>query len=174
MIVRSAYETPLLDIGVTRRLQALVGAVLLMLALSAAQAHADALPKEFLGKFRGSLSGSVGEIEGDFNMVSAAKRNGFTMTWRPSGLATFQTTNKKNVFHSRVDGKLMEGAPAFWARLSDGELLVYSMRIDPHGGYDIYTFIYTPVEEGLDVTVRHLRRGSGMLESKARLKRHAR
>lgn len=152
------------------RVQALIWAALLMAATPAA---AGTLPDAFLGKFRGTVTGSVGDIEGDFDMVSAAKRYGFTMSWPPNSSTVFEATkNRENVFHARSRGKLIEGAPAFWARLEDGTLLVYSMRIDSHGGYDIYTFIYTPVENGLNLTIRHLRSGSEPLESKGRLERH--
>lgn len=153
------------------RVRALVWATLLMVATPAA---ADTLPEEFLGKFRGSVTGSVGEVEGDFNMLSAAKRNGFTMTWSPNGSAGFEASDRKNVFHARSRGRLLEGVPAFWARLEDGKLLVYSMQMDSHGGYDIYTFIYAPTADGLDMTVRHLRSGSEPLEASARLKRYDR
>jgi hypothetical protein len=172
MVIQSAYGKQSRHHGVVQRLRALVWAALLLLALTAAPAGADSLPKEFLGKFRGSVTGGVGEVKGDFVMVSKTKRDGFTMTWPPNNSAGFEAADQKNVFQAPSRGKLIEGAPAFWARLEDGELLVYSMRIDPHGGYDIYTFIYTPVEAGLDLTVRHLRSGSKMLESKARLKRY--
>jgi hypothetical protein len=172
MNIQLAYGKSPCILGALRRLQALAGAALFLLALTAAPARADALPKEFLGNFRGAITGSVGEIEGDFVMVSKARSDGFTMTWPPGASAAFEQTDKKNVFHTPPGGKLLEGAPAFWARLNDDELLVYSMRIDTHGGYDIYTLIYTPVDEGLDMTVRHLRSGSKMLESKARLKRY--
>lgn len=148
---------------------ALVGAMLFM---AAAPAAADPLPAGFLGKFRGSLASSVGEIEGDFNMVSSAKRGGFSMAWSPDKSAEFQPSENRNVFKAPDSGRLVDGAPAFWSRLEDGKLIVYSMRIDVHGGYDIYTFIYTPAEGGLDMIIRHLRSGSGPMESTARLKRY--
>jgi len=148
---------------------ALVGAMLLM---AAAPAAADPLPAGFLGKFRGTVSSSVGEIEGDFNMVSSAKRAGFSMTWSPDKSAEFQPSKQGNVFKAPGSGSLFEGAPALWSRLEDGKLIVYSMQIDAHGGYDIYTFIYTPAEGGLDMIIRHLRSGSGPIESTARLKRY--
>jgi hypothetical protein len=145
------------------------------LLLIVAPAAAGSLPDEFLGKFRGSVTGSVGEISGDFVMVSAAKRNGFTMTWPPNSDPEFEAAKgQENVFHAPSRGKLVEGAPAFWARLADGKLLVYAMRIDAHGGYDIYTFIYSPTGNGLNLTIRHLRSGSEPLESKARLERYDR
>jgi len=105
-------------------------------------------------------------------MESEATRDGFTMTWPPNSSAEFEAADRKNVFQAPSRGKLIEGVPAFWARLEDGNLLIYFMRIDSHGGYDIYTYIYTPVEEGLDITIRQIRSGSKMLESKARLKRY--
>lgn len=148
---------------------ALVGAMLLMVATPAA---ADPLPAEFLGKFRGTVTSGVGEIEGDFNMVSSAKRGGFSMTWSPNKSAEFQPSKNRNVFKAPDSGRLFEGAPAFWSRLEDGKLIVYAMQIGAHGGYDIYTFIYTPAEDGLDMIIRHLRSGSGPMESSARLKRH--
>ena len=153
------------------RVRALVWATLFMVAAPAA---ADTLPEEFLGKFRGSVTGNVGEVEGDFNMVSSTRRDGFTVAWSPNNSAGFQASDQKNVFHARSRGRLLEGVPAFWARLADGKLLVYSMQIDSHGGYDIYTFIYIPAADGLDMTVRHLRSGSEPLEASARLKRYDR
>lgn len=156
------------------RVQGLMGAALLLSAMAAAPAVAGPLPEEFLGKFRGSVTGVVGEVKGDFTIALKTTRKGFEMTWPPSRSAGFEPSDQKDVFHARSQGKLLEGIPTFWARLEDGKLLVYSMQIDPHGGYDIYTFIYTPAEEGLDMTVRHLRGGSEPLESKARLKRYDR
>ena len=153
------------------RVRALVWAALLV---AAAPAAADTLPEDFLGKFRGAVTGSVGEVEGDFNMVSSDKRGGFTMAWSPNSSAGFEASDRKNVFHARSRGRLLEGVPAFWARLEDGKLLVYSMQIGSHGGYDIYTFIYTPAADGLDMTVRHLRSGSEPLESRGQLKRYDR
>ncbi|MCK5620777.1 MAG: hypothetical protein KAJ11_00705, partial [Alphaproteobacteria bacterium] len=63
------------------RVRALVWATLFMVAAPAA---ADTLPEEFLGKFRGSVTGNVGEVEGDFNMVSSTRRGGFTVAWSPN------------------------------------------------------------------------------------------
>jgi hypothetical protein len=152
------------------RVQALVWAVLLMAATPAA---AGTLPDAFLGKFRGTVTGGVGDIEGDFDMVSAARRNGFTMAWPPNSSADFEAAkDRENVFQAPSRGKLIEGVPAFWARLEDDKLVVYSMRIGSHGGYDIYTFIYMTVENGLNLTIHHLRSGSEPLESKGRLERH--
>lgn len=156
---------------VALRVLAIVWAALLI----GPAAAAGSLPDEFLGKFRGSVTGSAGEVSGDFDMVSAAKRNGFTMSWPPNGSTGFKAAkDRKNVFLAPSEGKLIEGAPAFWARLEDGKLLVYSMRIDSHGGYSIYTFVYTPVEGGLDLLIYHLRSGSEPMESRARLERHDR
>lgn len=143
-----------------------------MLSLAATPAAADSLPAGFVGKFRGALTSSVGEIEGDFDMVSSASRGGFSMSWSPGKSAEFEPSDNKNVFLAPLRGKLIEGVPAFWSRLEDGKLIVYSMQIDTHGGYDIYTFIYEPAEDGLDMTVRHLRSGSDPMESRARLRRH--
>lgn len=148
------------------------GAALLLLAIIASPAIAGPLPEEFLGKFRGTVTGSVGDIEGDFTLVSQPARSGFLMTWPPNRSAGFEPSDKKNIFHVKLRGRLIEGAPTFWARLEDGELIVYSMQIDSHGGYDIYTYIYAPADDGLDVTVRHLRSGSDPLESTGRLKRY--
>ncbi len=149
--------------------------VLAALLIGSAPAAAGPLPDEFLGKFRGSVTGGVGGVSGDFDMVSAAKRNGFTMSWPQNSSTGFEAARgRENVLLAPSEGKLIEGAPAFWARLADGKLLVYSMRIDSHGGYDIYTFVYTPVENGLDLLIYHLRSGSEPLESRARLARHDR
>lgn len=149
--------------------------VLAALLIGPAPAAAGPLPDAFLGKFRGSVTGAAGEISGDFDMVSAAKRNGFTMSWPSNSSTGFKAAkDRENVFLAPSEGKLIEGAPAFWARLEDGKLLVYSMRIDSHGGYSIYTFVYTPVEDGLNLLIYHLRSGSEPLESRARLERHDR
>lgn len=147
--------------------------VLAALLIGSTPAAAGPLPDAFLGKFRGSVTGGAGEISGDFDMMSAAKSNGFIMSWPKNGGTGFEATkDRENVFHAPPKGKLIEGGPAFWARLADGKLLVYSMRIDSQGGYDIYTFVYTPVENGLDLLIYHLRSGSEPLESRARLVRH--
>lgn len=150
------------------------GAALLFAGLIAAPAAAQSIPKEFVGSFRGSLIGSAGEIEGDFTLVSSASREGFELEWTSDVSATFNVSDRKNVFRARDRGRLLEGAPTFWARMEAGNLLVYSMRIDEHGGYDIRTYIYEPVENGLNLTIRHLRAGSEPLVANARLDRYGR
>jgi hypothetical protein len=156
------------------RLFLTVGVALIMLLQVVSPAQADMLPEEFLGKFRGSVTGNVGAVEGDFNMVSQAGRDSFLITWPPSRSAVFETSEEKNVFHAEFRGRLIEGAPTFWARLDGRKLIVYTMQIDRHGGYDIYSYIYEPVNDGLDMTVRHLRSGSAPMESKGRLTRYDR
>jgi hypothetical protein len=154
------------------RVAAIAGAaVLLLSALFSAPAAAQSLPAEFLGKFRGSITGTAAE-EGDFDMVASNVRGGFAMTWSPGGKANFEASDRKNVFHAEDAGRPFEGEPTYWARLEEGTLYVYSMHIDTHGGYDIYTYMYKPADNGLDLTIRQLRSGAETMESVARLERH--
>jgi hypothetical protein len=150
-----------------------IGAALTLLVMVVFPACAEALPEEFLGKFQGAITGDVGDLEGNFNLVSQAGRSGFLMSWPPNRSAAFEVSDKPGIFHADFHGRLIEGTPAFWARLEGRKLIVYSMQIDEHGGYDLYSYIYEPVDGGLDLTVRQLRSGSTPLESKGRLKRYA-
>lgn len=159
-------------IRVGRRLFRYIGLAIAMHSLVAFSAHSEVLSNAFLGKFRGTVSGSVGELDGDFNLVSQEGRGGFLMTWPPSRNADFEPTDNPKVFHAAMRGRMMDGASALWARLDDGKLIVYSMEINEHGGYDIYSYMYEPADDGLDLTVRHLRSGSTPMESKGRLKRY--
>jgi hypothetical protein len=154
------------------RIARFAAATLLLLGFFAASAAAQSLPKEFVGKFRGLIISSTGEDEGEFDFVSSASRSGFTLSWTPGNSVVFEATDKKNVFHDRKSGRLLEGAPAFWARLEGSKLIVYATRLDEHGGYDIYTYIYEPTAGGLALAIRHLRSGSEPLESKGRLERY--
>ena len=154
---------------------ALVGATLVAFALAAPAAAARGpIPEELQGEFRGPVTGAIGELSGEFTMVLQGERRGFTMAWPGRDSISFQRPKDSEMFRAVAEGRVLDGDPAYWARLEDGSLIVYSLRIGPHGGYDIYTYIYTPVEDGVDLVVRHLRRGSGSLESKARLKRYGR
>lgn len=155
-----------------RRLFRSIGLALILLPIVVIPSHAGILPEEFLGKFRGAVTGDVVDVEGDFNLVSQEGRGNFLMTWPPNGSASFEASKNPHVFHADVRGRLIEGAPTFWARLGGGQLIVYSMRIDEHGGYDLYSYIYKPADDGLDVTVRHLRSGASPMESNGRLKRY--
>ena len=146
--------------------------LLALLVAMAAPALADPLPEAFLGKFRGAVTGGAGAAEGEFTLVTKAQRGGFLMTWPPNRSAGFEPSDSKNIFRATLRGRLIEGAPAFWARLEEGRLTVYSMQIDAHGGYEIYTYIFSPENNGLDMVVRHLRSGSQPLESTARLTRY--
>lgn len=156
------------------RLVGKAGAVLVLLLMVVSAAHAEMLPEAFLGKFRGTVTGEVGAVEGDFNLVSQAGRSSFMMTWPPNRSASFETSDNPEVFHAPLRGRLIEGTPTIWARIEGGRLIVYSMQIDQHGGYDLYSYIYEPANDGLELTVRHLRSGSRPLESKGRLKRYDR
>ena len=155
---------------------ALVGAAtLLAFALAAPPAAARGpVPEELQGKFRGLVAGAVSELSGEFTMVLQGERSGFTMGWPGHDSISFQRPRDSKIFQTVAEGRILDGDPAYWARLEDGSLIVYSMRIEPHGGYDIYTYIYTPVEDGVDLVVRHLRSGADSLESKARLERYGR
>lgn len=155
-----------------RRLFRSIGLALILLPVVVFLAHAGVLPEDFLGEFRGAVTGDVAGVEGDFNLVSQEGRNSFLMTWPPNRSAGFEATDNPNVFHAALRGRLIEGTPTFWARLEGGKLIVYSMQIDEHGGYDLYSYIYQPADDGLDLTVRHLRSGSAPMESKGRLKRY--
>lgn len=156
----------------SRQFARFAAATLFLLGFFATSSAAQSLPKEFVGKFRGVIISSTGEVEGEFDLVSNASRNGFTLSWTPGDSVVFEATDHENVFHDRNSGRLLEGAPAFWARLEGNKLIVYSTRLDEHGGYDIFTYIYVPAAGGLALAIRHLRSGSEPLESNGRLERY--
>lgn len=150
----------------------LAGTLMLLLSiLLPATAAAQSLPQQFVGKFRGSVAGTAAE-EGDFDMVASNIRGGFTMTWSPGGEVSFEASDRSNLFHAEETGRPFEGEPTYWARLKESKLFVYSMRIDAHGGYDIYTYLYKPVENGLELTIRQLRSGAEPMVSIALLERY--
>lgn len=158
-----------------RWLSALAGGALLVLALAAPPAVARGpVPAELQGKFRGTVTGAVGEVSGEFTMVLRGERNGFTMGWPGRDSIEFERSAGDEMFQAAAEGRILDGDPAFWARLADNALIVYAMRIEPHGGYDIYTYIYKPAQNGIDLVIRHLRSGSEPLESKAGLERYDR
>jgi len=171
MTARTTY--PQVRFGGLRpwRLQLFLAA-LLLISLSGAPALAASLPDAFVGKFRGVLTSGTGEVEGDFNMTAKSTRYGFTMSWPTNEDVEFEVTNQKNIFHAQTDGRTIEGAPVRWARLEGSTLVVYSLRIDEHGGYDVDTFIYSPMSNGLTLTMRRLRTGSQPLESTGKLERY--
>ena len=80
------------------------GLVWVVLLAIAAPAAADTLPEEFLGKFRGSVTGSVGDVEGDFNMASSIKSDGFTMSWSPNNSAEFEMSERKRMSSRPIPG----------------------------------------------------------------------
>lgn len=158
-----------------RGLAALAGATLLAMALVASPAAARGpVPVELQGKFRGTVTGAVGEVSGEFTMVLQGERRGFTLGWPGRDAISFQRAAGSETFQASAEGRILDGSPAYWARLEDGALIVYAMQVGPHGGYDIYTYIYKPAQDGVDLVIRHLRSGSAPLESKAGLKRYDR
>ncbi len=160
---------------ISRSLSVLMGAGVIMFSLAApAAAASKTVPEDLQGKFRGTVTGAASEISGEFTMILQGERGGFTITWSGRDRIGFQKSPDGKMFRSEAGGRILDGNPAYWARLEGDSLIVYSMRVGFHGGYDIYTYIYTPAEGGVDMVIRHLRSGSEPLESKARLKRYDR
>ena len=160
---------------IRRSLSALIGAGVIMFSLAASAAAASRpIPEELRGKFRGTVTGAASEVSGEFTMVLQGERGGFTIAWSGRERIGFQKSPDGKMFRSEAGGRILDGNPAYWARLEGDSLIVYSMRVGFHGGYDIYTYIYTPVEGGIDMLIRQLRSGSEPLESTARLKRYDR
>ena len=130
-----------------------------------------ALPDGLYGKFRGAVA-APGNASGEFNVAIEKRRGGFTVRWSPRIAVEFATAGRPGVFRGGGGENPLTGDPVYWARLAEGRLLVYAMKLDEHGGYSIRRFDYTPAGDGLDLVIRRISTGGVPIEWTGRLDRH--
>lgn len=130
------------------------------------------LPAGFWGSFRGALVGPAGAINGDFTVAIEGAGDGFIVRWPPRRAVEFRPAGREGVFRTSGDAKPLAGGTAYWARFDGTSLIVYSMQVDEHGGYDIHTYIYAPAGSGLDLVIRRIRAGAEPTESKGMLNKY--
>lgn len=145
-----------------------------LLALSGPAQAATGLPDAFPGSFRGAIVGPAGASDGDFTVVIERTGDGFAMRWPPRREVAFQMTDRPGVFRTGDAPNPITGDIAYWARIDNGSLIVYSMQIDEHGGYDIHNYSYTPADGGLDLVIKRIRGGAGPSEYRGRLEKYGR
>ena len=147
-------------------------AVLALITTGSPAFAESALPDSIFGKFRGAVSGTSSELAGEFTVSIQRSDVGFTVAWPPRIEAEFGPAGRPGVFRTDGDYPVLEGTPVYWARFAENGLTVYSMQIGEHGGYHIDSYVYTPVGNGLDLVIRHVRTGAEPRLSKGRLERY--
>lgn len=131
----------------------------------------------FIGNWKGSeITSAPGEAAP--NALSTrieADAGGFRMSWHDLGAsgedgigsddldARFLPSGRPGVFEyapksgsllarmfaSPATGNPLKGETLLWARIDGSGLAVYSMRIDPNGGFDLDHYSWTRTEDGL-------------------------
>lgn len=130
-----------------------------------------ALPDGYFGKFRGAVA-APGNASGDFTVSIESRGDGFTVRWPPRIAVDFEPANRPGVFRDAQTGKPMSGDPVYWARVDSGGLVVYSMQLDEHGGYNIGSYAYVPAADGLDLVIRRIKVGGDPVEFSGKLERY--
>ena len=176
--------------GYARVLIAAVAACVFLIA-----SHAQAQIKPFVGKYSGSaeLVMSDGEVRGrDLSVVIEETRKGFSVTWatitfKPDGRVDvksydidfvpgpreglYAAAQKKDLFGKDVQLDPMKGEPYVWGQLTDDTLTVYSLFVDPVGGYVMQQYDRTLTEGGLALEFNSVRNGEKQRTVSAFLKR---
>lgn len=150
---------------------AVVAATVLVVSAPAALADGP-LPPGLSGEFRGTFDTGTGVRAGDFTVVIEADADRFTVSWPPRSAVTFTPARRPNVFRALGPSNPLHGGIVHWVRIEEGALVVYSMQIDTHGGYDIRDYTYVPIAEGLELTLHRIRSGGDPEVSRARLVRY--
>lgn len=132
------------------------------------------LPDALQGSFRGTITGPAGANSGDFTVVIGRMGDGFVVRWSPRQTVEFYPAGRPGVFRTNSIANPLAGETARWARLDGKSLIVYSMQVDEHGGYDILNYNYAPSGGGLDLVIRRIRSGAEPVESKGRLEKYGR
>ncbi len=131
----------------------------------------DALPSGYYGKFRGAIA-APGNASGKFNVAIESHEDGFTVRWSPRIVVDFEPAGRPGVFRDNETSEAMSGDPVYWARMDSGGLVVYSMQLDEHGGYEIGSYAYVPTANGLDLVFRRIRVGGDPVEFNGKLERY--
>ena len=128
----------------------------------------------FLGQWKGDqVSSETESLPSDaLDLQVQSDRNGFRIAWRdlstssPGGKevnAQFQPTGRPGVyeyaeksgsfltrmFASPSTGNPLEGETLLWARIDDLTLTVYSMAVEPDGGFNLDRYSWARTENGL-------------------------
>ncbi|MGI9487526.1 MAG: hypothetical protein ACR2RF_16935 [Geminicoccaceae bacterium] len=131
----------------------------------------------FLGKWKGDqVSSETESLPSDaLDLQVQSDRNGFRISWRDLSTgssggpgaqkvnAHFQRTGRPGVyeyveesgsfltrmFASPSTGNPLEGETLLWARVGDLTLTVYSMSVEPNGGFNLDRYSWVQTESGL-------------------------
>jgi hypothetical protein len=155
-----------------RSLYRLFALGLALLAAGPAAFAQPTLPDALDGKFRGTLSGNGGEVDGAFTVTIRKSDGGFSVIWPPRIVARFEPAGRPGVFKTTKDLHILDGEPVYWARVVDQILIIYSAQIDEHGGYHIDNFTYVPAADGLELEVRQVVPGAAPKISSGKLTRY--
>ncbi len=131
----------------------------------------DALANGYYGKFRGAVA-APGNASGIFTVAIESREDGFTVRWSPHIVVDLEPAGRPGVFRDSKASKPMSGETVYWARVDSGGLVVYSMQLDEHGGYDIGSYAYVPAANGLDLVIRRIRVGGDPVEISGKLERY--
>lgn len=131
----------------------------------------DALPDGYYGKFRGAVA-APGNASGEFTVAIESRKDGFMVRWAPRIVVDFEPAGRPGVFRDSEASKPMAGETVYWARVDAGGLVVYSMLLDEHGGYDIGSYAYVRAADGLDLVIRRIKVGGDPVEFSGKLERY--
>ncbi len=134
----------------------------------------------FLGEWKGAeVTSAIESLAPDvLELRVQATSDGFRIAWKDLGPnarggiggddldAMFLPTDRPGVyeyapksgsllermFASPATGNPLKGETLLWARVDGPLLAVYSMRIDPDGGFDLDHYSWTRIESGLRLT----------------------
>lgn len=173
-----------------------VGALL----LAGPAAHAAGI-EDFFGTWRGTEVSAPSGLEfqaDDLDVAIEPYEQGFHMRWTTldragsepgfttqSAEASFSETERPGVyeydpgggslltslFAAPATGNPLEGETLLWARLEETALIVYSLSIDPDGGFDLNRYARTLSEDGMVVSYQRRIDGREPVSIEGRLER---
>ena len=144
---------------------------------------ADNPADRFVGRYTGSaemLSADGTKVPRDMSVEIASVKNGFNVQWtsityRPDGRTkeksysitfvpserkgVFAAAMRRNVFGHEVPLDPMQGEPYVWGRIIGDTMSVYSLFVDPEGGYELQQFDRTLADGGLQLEFQRIRNG---------------
>jgi hypothetical protein len=178
------------------RLAAMVGALL----LAGPAAHGAGL-EDFFGTWRGTEVSAPTGLDfqaDDLDVTIEPYEQGFHMRWttldragseagftaQPAE-ASFSDTERVGVyeydpgggslltslFAAPATGNPLEGETLLWARLEETALVVYSLSIGSHGGFDLNRYARTLSDDGMVASYRRRIEGSEPILIQGRLER---
>lgn len=149
----------------------------------------------FIGSYTGSANvESDGETSlRDMNVIIAATRNGYEVTWTTithktegqikekqysieflltSREGIFSSAMKSNLFGNKIPLNPMEGDPYVWSRITGKTFTVFALHIAEDGGYEMQEYNRTLISGGLDLEYQRIRNGVRLRSIKAFLKKN--